>query len=207
MASAFKNQRYSAFLAGDKSVRQHPPLVPRHIIGVLEGTGIGPAVIASTLQVLKSVEQALNLKFEVRFGGLIGEDAIKECGQWLPEHAMEFCADIFQLGGAILSGPGGGRYVYDLRRRFDLFCKFILIQPAPELAGVARISPKFLKDVDILIVRDNTGGVYQGQWGERASDKGRIAEHSFSYGEGEVHRLVEVAQFIHKTVFERLRAG
>src|ERR1700722_15674600 len=106
-ASAYKNQRYSTFLAGEKSARK-PPFVSRQIIGVLEGTGIGPAVIASTLQVLKSVEQALNLKFEVRFGGLIGEDAIKECGQWLPEHAMEFCADIFRLGGAILSGPGGG---------------------------------------------------------------------------------------------------
>jgi len=192
MASAFKHQRYSTFLAGDKSARR-PPFVSRHIIGVLEGTGIGPAVIASTLQVLKSVEQALNLKFEVRFGGLIGEDAIKECGQWLPEHAMEFCADIFRLGGAILSGPGGGRYVYDLRRRFDLFCKFILIQPPPELAAVARISPRFLKDVDILIVRDNTGGVYQGQWGDRATDKGRVAEHSFSYSETEVRRLIEVA--------------
>src|SRR5260370_35366484 len=87
MASAYKNQRYSTFLAGEKPLRQ-PTFVSRQIIGVLEGTGIGPSVITSTLQVLKSVEQALNLKFEVRFGGLIGEDAIKECGQWLPEHAM-----------------------------------------------------------------------------------------------------------------------
>jgi hypothetical protein len=47
--------------------------------------------------------------------------------------------------------------------------------------------------VDLLIVRDNTGGVYQGQWGDRATDKGRFAEHSFSYSEAEVHRLVEVA--------------
>jgi 3-isopropylmalate dehydrogenase len=45
----------------------------------------------------------------------------------------------------------------------------------------------------MLIVRDNTGGVYQGQWGDRATDKGRVAEHSFNYSEGEVHRLVEVA--------------
>src|SRR5260370_24196901 len=99
MASAFKNQRYSTFLAGEKSAL-HPPLVPRQIIGVLEGTGIGPAVITSTLQVLKSVEQALNLKFEVRFGGLIGEDAIQGCRQWLPQTAMEIFADLVQLRGA-----------------------------------------------------------------------------------------------------------
>jgi 3-isopropylmalate dehydrogenase len=45
----------------------------------------------------------------------------------------------------------------------------------------------------MLIVRDNTGGVYQGQWGDRATDQGRVAQHSFSYSDAEVHRLVEVA--------------
>jgi 3-isopropylmalate dehydrogenase len=163
------------------------------LIGVLEGTGIGPEVVGATLQILKSVEQALSLKFEVRHGGLIGEDAIAEHGKWLPEDTMDFCADIFRLGGAILNGPGGGRYVYDLRRRFDLFCKFVPVQPSPELARAGKISPQFLQNVDLLIVRDNTGGVYQGQWGDRATDKGRVAEHSFNYSESEVHRIVEVA--------------
>jgi 3-isopropylmalate dehydrogenase len=165
---------------------------PRPLIGVLEGTGIGPQVIDSALKVLKSVEQVTGLKFEVRFGGLIGEDAIKEHGQWLPEDTVEFCADIFQMGGAILNGPGGGRYVYDLRRRFDLFCKFVPVQPVPELVRAGKIAPQFLSNVDMLIIRDNTGGVYQGQWGDRATDKGRVAEHSFSYSEAEVRRLVEV---------------
>ncbi|MES1180648.1 MAG: isocitrate/isopropylmalate family dehydrogenase, partial [Verrucomicrobiota bacterium] len=113
--------------------------------------------------------------------------------QWLPEDTMDFCADVFQRGGAILNGPGGGRYVYDLRRRFDLFCKFVPVQPPPELARAGKISPQFLKDVDMLIIRDNTGGVYQGQWGDRATDQGRVAEHAFQYSEPEVHRLVEVA--------------
>jgi 3-isopropylmalate dehydrogenase len=168
-------------------------LEARPLIGVLEGAGIGPEVIAATLQVLKSVEQALQLKFDVRHGGLIGEEAITEHGKWLPEDTVDFCADIFHRGGAILNGPGGGRYVYDLRRRFDLFCKFVPVQPSPELARAGKISPQFLKNVDMLIVRDNIGGVYQGQWGDRATDKGRVAEHSFNYSETEVHRIVEVA--------------
>jgi 3-isopropylmalate dehydrogenase len=192
MAPIFKNQRLSTFLATAHSDGQRAPVF-RPVIGVLEGTGVGPAVIASALQVLKPVQQVLNLKFEIRFGGLIGEDAIKEHGQWLPDDTMEFCADIFQLGGAILNGPGGGRYVYDLRRRFDLFCKFVPVVPSPELARVGRIVPRYLKDVNLLIVRDNIGGVYQGQWGDRATDKGRLAEHAFQYSDGEVHRLVEVA--------------
>jgi 3-isopropylmalate dehydrogenase len=185
--------RLASFLSKPKS--DSAPLLTetRFLIGVLEGTGIGPQVIGAALQVLQATEQALNLKFEIRHGGLIGEDAIKECGQWLPEDTMEFCADVFKLGGAILNGPGGGRYVYDLRRRFDLFCKFVPVQPWPELAQAGRISPQFLKGVDLLIIRDNTGGVYQGQWGDRATDHGRVAEHSFRYSEGEVHRLIEVA--------------
>jgi len=58
----------------------------------------------------------MNLRFECA-RRLIGE---KACVLWqmVPEDTMEFCADVFQVGGAILSGPGGGRYVYDLRRRF-----------------------------------------------------------------------------------------
>ncbi len=185
--------RLASFLSGNNSPVPFAAPAPRWLIGVLEGAGVGPQIIDATLLVLRSVEQAQGLKFEVRFGGLIGEDAVREHGQWLTEDTVDFCAGIFRRGGAILNGPGGGRYVYDLRRRFDLFCKFVPVQPRPELARAGRIAPQFLQDVDILIVRDNTGGVYQGQWGNRATEKGRVAEHSFSYNEGEVRRLVEVA--------------
>jgi 3-isopropylmalate dehydrogenase len=185
--------RLVTFLDGKPS--RAGPVIPEacFLIGVLEGAGIGPQVIGAALHVLKAAGQVLDLKFEIRNGGLIGEDAIAEYGKWLPEDTVDFCADIFHRGGAILNGPAGGRYVYDLRRRFDLFCKFVPVQPWPELARAGKIAPQFLKDVDMLIVRDNTGGVYQGQWGDRATDKGRVAEHSFSYSEHEVHRLVEVA--------------
>jgi 3-isopropylmalate dehydrogenase len=80
-----------------------------------------------------------------------------------------------------------------LRRRFDLFCKLIPVRPADELLCAGKIHPGQLKGLDLLIVRDNTGGVYQGQWGDRATEKGRVAEHSFSYSDTEVHRIVEVA--------------
>jgi len=165
----------------------------RPLIGVLEGTGIGPHVIGAALQVLAAVEQATGLAFDVRYGGKIGEESAAQLNPWLPDDVAEFCAGIFQQGGAVLNGSGGGRYVYDLRRRFDLFCKFVPVQPMAELARAGRIASQHLQGVDILIVRDNTGGVYQGEWGERATDEGRVAEHSFRYTEAEIHRLVEVA--------------
>jgi len=185
--------RLASYLPGNPLGLPSVPFPGKRLIGVLEGAGIGPQIVSATLQVLKSVEQVMDLRFDVRHGGLIGEEAVASCGKWLPEDTMDFCADVFQVGGAILNGPGGGRYVYDLRRRFDLFCKFVPVQPAPELARAGRMLPQFLKNVDMLIVRDNTGGVYQGQWGDRATNKGRSAEHSFAYSEEEVHRLVEVA--------------
>ncbi|HYA79108.1 MAG TPA: isocitrate/isopropylmalate family dehydrogenase [Candidatus Nitrosopolaris sp.] len=191
--SGTENVRLTGFLPGNNLGLPPIRFPARQLIGILEGAGIGPQIISATLHVLKAVEQALALKFEVRHGGLIGEAAAASCGKWLPEETMEFCADIFQVGGAILNGPGGGRYVYDLRRRFDLFCKFVPVRPIPELAQAGRIAPRFLKNVDLLIVRENTGGVYQGRWGDQATDRGRFAEHSFSYSTMEVHRLVEVA--------------
>jgi 3-isopropylmalate dehydrogenase len=142
---------------------------------------------------LQAVGETLKLGFEVRQGGLIGEPAIERHGEWLPKSTIDFCETIFGAGGAILSGPGGGRYVYDLRDRFDLFCKFVPVVPCPELANAGKIAPQFLKDVDILIIRDNIGGVYQGRWSLRESKKGRIAEHSFKYYEHQVVRLLEIA--------------
>ena len=119
-----KPARLIDFLPG-KTSRDQSPL----LIGVLAGTGIGREVVGAALQVLKAVEAVTKLRFEVHQGGLIGDDANKEHGQWLPEDTVEFCADVFERGGAILNGPGGGRYVYDLRRRFDLFCKFVPVRP------------------------------------------------------------------------------
>lgn len=165
----------------------------RPLIGVFKGCGIGPEVIDATLQVLASAKDVTGIPFEVEQGGLIGETALAQSGEWLPANSAEFCADIFKRGGAILSGPGGGRYVYDLRRQFDLFCKFVPVRPAPELRLAGKLLPQHLQDVDILIVRDNTGGVYQGLGSERVENGERIASHSFQYAESEIRRLVAVA--------------
>ena len=165
----------------------------RRVIGVLPGVGIGPDVIEGALEVVRAVEQVAGMNFEIVVGGAIGEQAEAECGKPLPDGTAAFCEKIFERGGAILSGPGGGRYVYDLRRRFDLFCKFVPVNPWPELAGATRILPEHLGGVDMLIVRDNAAGVYQGRWRQRNGRGGRSTEHSFSYSEKQVRRLVEVS--------------
>ncbi|NOS71803.1 MAG: 3-isopropylmalate dehydrogenase [Verrucomicrobia bacterium] len=160
---------------------------------MIEGCGIGPEVVGAALRVLDSVAQTTGLTFELQHGGLVGERAEERYGQTLPGCTADFFKDVFTRGGAVLCGPGGGRFVYDLRQQFDLFCKFAPVRPCAELASVLRAVAENPSHVDMLFVRDNSGGVYQGQWLTRDTPDGAIAEHSFHYSETQVRRLATVA--------------
>jgi len=167
---------------------------PRPVIGVFAGEGVGPEVMRCALDALAALQEATGLRVDVRRGGPIGAEAVARDGVPLPEEAIDFAAEVFGAGGAILCGPGGGRFVYDLRRRFDLFCKLSPVRVHPELVRAGPFRPRHVRDVDLLFVRDNAGGVYQGEWGEHDSPaEGRVAEHCFRYSERQVRRVVEVA--------------
>ena len=163
------------------------------LIGVLPGEGIGPEVIASALDVLHAVAAAANVPVDVCYGGAIGRDAERSVGQPLSRDVIRFCDDVFLGEGAILSGPGGGRYVYDLRRKFDLFFKISPIQ-VRNAARSARLQADAVHGVDILICREGKGGVYQGTWNEqRDAADNRSASHLVSYDERDVRRFLEAS--------------
>jgi 3-isopropylmalate dehydrogenase len=168
-------------------------LSPTRRIGVLNGEGIGPEVIACALQVLAAVETRSRVKFDLSFGGSIGRVSERECGQTLPDQVIEFCRGIFADGGAVLNGPGGGRYVYELRRSFDLFCKLSPLKVTEELAGARRLKPEHVRGVDILMVRENASGVYQGTWNREGMNGDRVAGHTFSYSQRDVSRILRTA--------------
>ncbi len=164
------------------------------LIGVLPGEGIGPEVVRAALSVLAAVESGGGPKFELRTGGPIGREAELLSGRALTDEVSGFCEDVFGRDGAILAGPGGGRFVYDLRRRFDLFCKVSPLCPLDPLLPACRVKPLPGAGADILIVRENVGGVYQGEWGERIdSAEGKVCEHTFRYSERQVRRILDVA--------------
>lgn len=166
----------------------------RLTVGVLPGEGIGPEVIAAALSVLAAVESREGACFEVCTGGPIGRDAELLSGRALTEDVAAFCDHVFARGGAVLAGPGGGRFVYDLRRRFDLFCKLSPVRPIEPLLETGRLKACIVAGADILLVRENVGGVYLGEWRETADEReGRVCEHSFRYSERQVRRLLEVA--------------
>jgi 3-isopropylmalate dehydrogenase len=160
-------------------------------IGVLPGEGIGPEVIAGAIEVLVSVAEATNLQVEICEGGAIGRLAEEDCGRALSAEVIQFCEEVFAQGGAILNGPGGGRYVYELRKHFDLFFKKSPIRIQNGLPDASRLRPEALSGTDILITRENSGGIYQGTWDEQSDPTfGRAAQHHIAYSEAQVRRFL-----------------
>ena len=137
---------------------------------------------------------ALAVSSRWNLGGEIGIDAVRRHGAALSQEVIAFCGSVFDRGGAILAGPGGGRFVYEMRAEFDLFCKLSPLVPSPELAKSRPLKPVLADNADIIVVRDNAAGIYQGSGRRFTSDtQGQIAEHTFSYSEGVVRRIVQVA--------------
>lgn len=163
-------------------------------VAALVGEGVGPEVVGASLEVLRALEAATGRAFDVTLGGPIGKDAEARGGPSLTDEVAGLCRATFARGGAVLAGPGGNRFVYDLRRRFDLYCKLSPLVPRDEILGAGRLRPEHVRGLDILVVRENTGGVYQGSWTSGTDARGaRRAEHSFSYAEPEVRRILVIA--------------
>jgi 3-isopropylmalate dehydrogenase len=152
-----------------------------NVVGVVPGEGIGPEVVDAAVSVLDAVTRRSGLRLDVRRGAS-GHD-IEEC--------VDFCRSIFAAGGAVLCGPMGGRFVYDLRAAFDLYCKLVPLRPLPALADVSIVRRERLTGVDVVIVRENVGGLYFGESGRRLG--GRVAYQYVSYSADQVVRIIEVA--------------
>jgi 3-isopropylmalate dehydrogenase len=165
------------------------------LIGVFPGEGIGPEVIGATLDVLAVLDRSTDWKFSVNTGGDIGIPAKQKTGRPLTCEAAAFCDRIFTDAGAILCGPGGGRFVYELRSEFNLFCKFSPLRPLAALAGAGPLAAHAVADVDIVMVRENASGLYFGSWGRETTRRGiaRAYQH-FTYDADEVGRIIQVAR-------------
>lgn len=166
----------------------------RRVVGVLPGEGIGPEVVRVALDVLEALADATGERFEIRSGGPIGAEAQRLTGKSLSDDIAGFCEEIFGAGGALLCGPGGARFVYELRKRFDLYCKFTPLAPAPALKDRGPLRPERLEGVDIVAVRENVGGLYFGEGGRETDAQGReTAFQRFAYREDQVERILGVA--------------
>ena len=169
-----------------------PARAPRQppLLGIVTGEGIGPEVSAATLMVLDALGADGLAAVAVRRAD---EAWLARDERSLTAETVAFFEEIFAAGGVVLSGPVGGRFVYELRRRFDLFCKLVPIVVPEPLRGAGRLRPECLRDVDVMIVRENVGGLYQGTERVLGTDGDATVAIDFSYSERDVRRVADVA--------------
>lgn len=171
-------------------------------IAVLPGDGIGPEVTAQARAVLERCAQLFAL--ELRFvEAVVGGAAIDATGRPLPDDSLSLARE----ADAVLLGAVGGpkwddpqsevrpeQALLGLRRELGLFANLRPIQIQPDLVAAAPLRPELLEGVDILFVRELTGGVYFGKPSERRQGAaGREAVDTVVYDEGEIRRVVELA--------------
>ncbi len=170
---------------------------------LLPGDGIGPEIVAEARKVLEAVDKkfGLKLKFEEE---LIGGGAIDVHGVPLANSTLERCRE----SDAILMGSVGGPKwdVLDssirpekglLKIRYELGL-FANLRPAilyPQLVGASSLKPELVSGLDILIVRELTGGIYFGEpRGIRRLENGeRQGYNTYVYSESEIERIGRVA--------------
>jgi 3-isopropylmalate dehydrogenase len=168
-----------------------------HIV-TLPGDGIGPEVVAETTAVLSVIAARFGhtFTFEER---LIGGAAIDAGGNPLPSETLEACrrADAVLLGAVgdpRWDGPDAEvrpeQGLLGIRRELGLFANLRPIRVFPELAAASPLRSELLAGVDILFVRELTGGVYFGEAGTRADG---AAYQVMEYRPDEVERIVRVA--------------
>lgn len=167
-------------------------------IGVIKGDGIGPEIIDEAIKVLDavSVTQGFNLKYEEM---LLGGAAIDETGVPLPDETIQGV----QKCDAVLFGAIGGpkwdgleRHLrpetglLGLRKEMGTFANLRPAMVFDELVNASSLKPEVIKGVDIMVVRELTGGIYFGQPREFHADK---AFNTMVYTREEVVRIAIVA--------------
>ncbi len=173
-----------------------------HKIAVFAGDGIGTEVIAEALEVLKVVEKRFSLSFTCE-QALAGGCSIDAHGVALTDSALRVANE----SDAVLLGAVGGpkwddpkstvrpeQAILALRKELSLFANLRPIQVSRHLINSSTLKPEVLQGVDLIVVRELTGGVYYGKPSERRMGaSGREAVDTIFYTEGEVARLMRTS--------------
>lgn len=181
----------------------------QHQVLLLPGDGIGPEVVSEASRVMKAVASLHGFSIEFSVADL-GGVAIDNSGTPYPEstRALAKAADAILLGA--VGGPSWDglpaaerpeRGLLAIRADLDLFCN---LRPAllyPQLAAASSLKPELVAGLDLLIVRELTGGIYFGEpRGIEVDELGlRRGFNTDVYDESEIRRIAHLAfQFARK---------
>ncbi|MEM7343708.1 MAG: 3-isopropylmalate dehydrogenase [Chloroflexota bacterium] len=171
-------------------------------ITLLPGDGIGPEVVAEGVKVLNHIGKVYNHTFEFT-EALLGGIAIDQTGNPLPDETLKAC----QSSDAIMLGAVGGPKWSDpkaavrpeqgllgLRKELGLFANIRPVKIYPALAGASTLKREVVEKVDLVIVRELTGGLYFGEpQGRQDDERGRAAVDTMYYTEEEIGRLMRLS--------------
>ena len=172
-------------------------------ITLLPGDGIGPEIIGVTVQILDAVAKKCNLKFQFS-QALMGGAAIDETGEPLPQETLETCRN---SDAVLLAAIGGYKWdnlprqqrpetgLLGLRAGLGLFANLRPAKIFPQLIDSSTLKRDIVEGVDIMVVRELTGGVYFGQpKGVFATETGeQRGVNTMAYTDSEIDRIAKVA--------------
>ena len=171
-------------------------------VTLLPGDGIGPEVLVEGTRVLAAAAElsGVTITFET---ALIGGAAIDATGSALPDDTVAAC----RRADAVLLGAVGGptwdipsatvrpeQGLLGIRRALGLYANLRPILPHPALLHASPLRPERLAGVDLLVVRELTGGIYFGDKGlEDLPNGGQRAHDLCAYDTEEIERIVRMA--------------
>lgn len=171
-------------------------------IAVVPGDGIGPEVVRETIKVMDAVGKKFGHTFQYE-SVLAGGAAIDETGECLPQETIDIC----RSSDAVLLGAVGGpkwdhvpgdkrpeKALLGLRKELGLYAN---LRPAivfDELADASPLKPEIIgSGLNIVVVRELTGGIYFGERGTKETESGVTAYDIEQYSDYEIRRIAKVA--------------
>jgi 3-isopropylmalate dehydrogenase len=169
---------------------------------VLSGDGVGPEVVGEAVRALHAVERRYKLRFDLR-EALVGQASLNVNGVAITDETLAMCEGsdgiLFgSVGGASVGRPDDPKTpenaLYRLRKTFQLFANLRPVRTYPSLAGSSALKREVLRGVDLVVLRELTGGLYYGRPSEiRQTPHGEEAIDTLIYTAAEIERVVRYA--------------
>ena len=168
---------------------------------LLPGDGIGQEVVAAATKVMQLAAEQAGCSLDIS-EGLVGGAAIDATGEPLPQDTLKAAE---QADAVLLGGVGGPKWddlpthlrpekgLLGLRQRLGLFANLRPALLAAPLAAASSLKTELVADLDILIIRELTGGIYFGEpRGVEVRDNERVGFNTLVYSEHEIERIARV---------------
>jgi 3-isopropylmalate dehydrogenase len=171
-------------------------------ITLIPGDGIGPEIVAEAVKVLDAVAQKFGRQF-ITETALAGGAAIDDCGFPLPKETVDLCR---QSDAVLLGAVGGPKWdalpvdrrpekaILGLRKELGLFGNLRPVKLYPALSEASPLKASILANgIDLLIVRELTGGIYFGPRERVLEQDQAIARDTEVYATSEIQRIADLA--------------